>query len=313
MIFTKQELKEIPTSISDDDMLSIEDLLVDFAVTSENKVLFPIARVEYKGINPQSGEYEISLQPIYTLKELRDIKISLDTIHRSRLITPNREKYILGNENVSSNFKHYGWKNLKNSEDCRKDNELQQQYLIDNNYKQIIVSHTDCGYEYRGGDESYRDMIADYICDGTNDTEILQQAIDSNPGENIEIMLLEDEYVVRPTSGSGTADDPYICLNIDRNNVIIRSCDRKTNLTVDRSIVKDDDVCYIIAVRGKNVDISNVHFGLDELDIHYVEYKYPTPTEKMIEVKNYVEGFDPFEKIFSKAEVLKLMKNEEEN
>ena len=313
MIFTKNELKEVPTSITSDNMLTIEDLLNDFDVMSDNKILYPIARVEYEEMNFQSGEYEITQKPIHTLDELRQMKIHLDTVHRGRIITPNRKKYILGNEKVTSKFKYYGWKALSISEDSLAENKAQQQYLLDNNYKQITVSHIDCGYEYRGGYEElpYRDMIADYICDGTNDTEILQQAIDSNPDENIDILLLEDEYVVKPTSGSGTAKDPYICLNINRDNVVFRSCDRKTNITVDRSIVKDDGVCYIIAVNGENVDISNIHFCLDELDIHYVEYKYPEPTEKMLEVKAYVEGFSPIEKTFSKAEVLRLISEEE--
>ena len=69
-------------------------------------------------------------------------------------------------------------------------------------------------------------------------------------------------------------------------------------------------MCYIIAVNGENVDISNIHFCLDELDIHYVEYKYPEPTEKMLEVKAYVDGFSPIEKTFSKAEVLRLISEE---
>lgn len=315
MIFTKNELKEIPTFITSDNMLTMEDLLNDFVLTSENKILYPMAKVECEEMDFRSGEYEIVQKQIYTLKELRDIKICLDTTHRGRLITPNREKYIFGNEKVTSNFRYYGKKTLSISDDCLKENKMQQQYLLDNNYKQVTVSHTDCGYAFRGGDEElpYRDMIADYVCDGTNDTEILQQAINSNPDDNIEIMLFEDEYVVKPTTGSGTAEDPYICLNINRDNVILRSCDRKTNVTIDRSIVKDDDVCYIIAVNGENVDISNIHFGLDELDIHYVEYKYPEPTEKMLEVKAYVESVSPEEKIFSFAEVLKLINEKEEN
>ena len=314
MIFTKNELKETPTAIMTDNVLSVEDLLNDFDVMSDNKILYPIARVEYEEMNFQSGEYEITQKPIHALDELRQMKIHLDTVHRGRLITPNRKKYIFGNEKVMSNFRYYGKKALSISEDCLKENKIQQQYLLDNNYKQVTVSHTDCGYAFRGGDEElpYRDIIADYICDGTNDTEILQQAIDSNPDENIEIMLLEDEYVVKPTSGSGTVEDPYICLNINRDNLILRSCDRKTNITIDRSIVKEGDVCYIIAVNVENVDISNINFGLDELDIHYVEYKYPEPTEKMLEVKAYVESVLPEEKIFSKAEVLRLINKEEE-
>ena len=94
MIFTKNELKEIPTSITSNNMLTIEDLLNDFDVMSDNKILYPIARVEYEEMNFQSGEYEITQKPIHTLDELRQMKIHLDTVHRGRLITPNREKYI---------------------------------------------------------------------------------------------------------------------------------------------------------------------------------------------------------------------------
>ncbi len=50
MIFSKEELrKEIP--ISKENMLSIEDLLNDFSVTNENKILFPIGKVEYESFN----------------------------------------------------------------------------------------------------------------------------------------------------------------------------------------------------------------------------------------------------------------------
>ena len=313
MRFSKNELKEIPDSVSSANLLTVDDLLDDFAVTSENKVLFPIARVECEERNIGTDEIETVHKVIYTLKDLRDIKIWLDSVHRAMLSADNRCKYVKGK--TSNNFKYYGWKLLEMNKNSLNDHKMQQKYLSENGYSQVLVSHTDCGYAFRGGDEElpYRDMIADYVCDGTNDTEILQQAIDSNPDENIEIMLLEDEYVVKPTSGSGTVEDPYICLNINRDNLILRSCDRKTNITIDRSIVKEGDVCYIIAVNGENVDISNIHFGLDELDIHYVEYKYPAPTEKMLEVKAYVESVSPEEKIFSKAEVLRLINKKEEN
>ncbi len=47
-----------------------------------------------------------------------------------------------------------------------------------------------------------------FICDGTNDTEVLQQAIDSYPGENLLILLMEDEYTLTPATGSGTEKRP---------------------------------------------------------------------------------------------------------
>lgn len=312
MVFTKQELREKPTAVTAELTLSEEDLLEGMRVTSRNKIEFPIAKVECLDTNFESGEFEITTHSIYSFEGLRNIKIYLDTVHRLRLSEENRKKYIKGE--VTSDFKYYGKKILEIDQNSLKAHTTQQKYLLDNNYKQVTVSHSDCGYEFRGGNEEleYRDMIADYVCDGTNDTEILQQAINSNEGENIEIMLFEDEYKVKPTSGSGTAEDPYICLRIDRDNVILRSCDRKTNITVDRNIVKEGDVCYIIAVSGRNVDISNIHFGLDELDIHYVEYKYPEPTKKMLEVKAMVEATDPIEKTYTKAEILRKIKEQKE-
>ncbi len=46
---------------------------------------------------------------------------------------------------------------------------------------------------------------ADFVCDGTNDTEILQKAINMYPNENVCLYFcFEDEYVLKPVSGDGT-------------------------------------------------------------------------------------------------------------
>ncbi len=308
MIFSKEELrKEIP--ISKENMLSIEDLLNDFSVTNENKILFPIGKVEYESFNLDTNKYEIVKELVYSPKDIKGLKITLDTLKRNKLMIENRKKYILGYENITNNFPYFGHKALENNEHCRIKNLEIQNYLIKNNVKVITVSHENCGYDYRGGEKELlsRDY-ADFVCDGTNDTEILQKAINMYPNENVLILLLEDEYVLKPVSGDGTDKKPYICLNINRDNIIIRSCDRKTNLTFDRNIVNTDDKVYIVNSIGKNVDISNINLALEELNIHYVEYAYPNPTDKMIEVKEYVESIESSEKQFNKKMIIELFK-----
>lgn len=311
MIFSKYELRN-NVNISNANMLTIEDLIDDFAVSGDNKVLFPIGKIEHNryGVDyDKSNPESVDVTQVYTLDNVAGIKTTLDTLMRSRLRLLNKEKYILGDENITSDFPYFGPKAIKNSEVCRLKSEEIQQYLIENNFKVITVSHEDCGYDYRCG--GLEREYADFTCDGTNDTEVLQNVIESYPDDNLYILLHEDEYILKPTSGSGTEEDPYICLNIDRDNIIIRSCNRKTNLTFDRNIVKENDKAYLIKSVGSNVDISNLNFCLDELDIHYVEYAYPKPTEKMLRVKEYVESFNPIEKQFSKKMVVDLINKED--
>ncbi len=56
------------------------------------------------------------------------------------------------------------------------------------------------------------------------------------------------------------------------------------------------------------MDISNINLALEELNIHYVEYAYPNPTDKMIEVKEYVESIESSEKQFNKKMIIELFK-----
>ena len=56
-----------------------------------------------------------------------------------------------------------------------------------------------------------------------------------------------------------------------------------------------------------SVDMSNLNYCIDELDIKYIEYKYPEPTEAMMNVKAYVESIDPMEKTFTKKQVIEMI------
>ena len=69
MIFSKEELrKEIP--ISKENMLSIEDLLNDFSVTNENKILFPIGKLSMKALIWIQNKYEIVKELVYSPKKI---------------------------------------------------------------------------------------------------------------------------------------------------------------------------------------------------------------------------------------------------
>ncbi len=309
MIFKMSEIRQ-PVEFKSENKLSMEDLLNDFSINSNNRISYPIAKLEHEYFNFGTNQWEITTTIVDNIKDIRWIKCDLDRSQTMRLLVKNTEKYILGYENIQNRFPYHGSKALNRSKKFVECSAEQQKYFEDNNIKTIVISHEDCGYPYYYRCSDIERSYSDFVCDGTNDTEILQNAINMYPDDYVCILLHEDQYTLKPTSGSGTDDDPYICLNIDRDNIIIRSCDRKTNLTYDKNIVNPDDKIYLIKSTGNNVDISTINFALEELDIHYVEYAYPDPTEKMIEVKNYVESINPTEKLFTKDMVLDLINSD---
>lgn len=311
MIFTNHQLlNKDQIEVLGTQKLDLNDLIEDFAVTPENKIIFPAAKIVHPNTSENTHDNsanQINTTIVYDFETLRKLRVRCDTTERSRLTGRNEEKYVRGNEKVTHDFLYVGRKQLQSSETCREIEAQRQEFLLDNNYRQIVVSHTDCGYSFRGSEkEKMARDYADFICDGTNDTEVLQQAIDSYPGENLLILLMEDEYTLTPATGSGTEKDPYICLKIDRENLIIRSCDRKTNVTFKKGIERSN--AFLFDIQCDNVDISNINYCLDELDIEYEEYKYPEPTDEILKIKSYIESFDPSEKIFTKKQALDLIK-----
>lgn len=310
MIFTNQQLlNKEQIKVLGTQKLDLNDLIEDFAVTPENKIIFPAAKIVHPNTSENTHDNstnQIITDIVYDLETLRKLRVRCDTTERNRLTGRNEEKYVRGNKKVTHNFLYIGRKHLQNSESCREVEAQRQKFLLENNYRQIVVSHTDCGYSFRVSEEDASRDYADFICDGTNDTEILQQAIDSYPGENLLILLMEDEYTLTPSSGSGTAEDPYICLKIDRENLIIRSCDRKTNVTFKDGI--DRNNAFLFDIQCDSVDMSNINYCLDELDIEYEEYKYPEPTDEILEIKSYIESFDPSEKVFTKKQAMDLIR-----
>lgn len=291
--------------------LTQKDLLNDMAVTTTNKVLFPIVKTITNNFFSIEKTDKIE-NVMYDLEGLRTTRLKTHRYELRELNEKNRIKYIDNLDNIHTDFIYYGKKNLAINENYKADVERQQKFLEDNNYIQVIVSHTDCGYDYRGhSTEAITRDYADFICDGTNDTQILQQAIDSHPGENLLVLLLEDEYTLKPSSGSGTEDDPYVCLNINRDNLIIKTCDRRTSITFDDSVT-DRSHAYLFKTNGHDFDLSNVNLCMDELSYFFEEYTYPEPTEKMLEVKAIVEATDPYIKQYSKYEVLQML-NESSN
>lgn len=305
MSSTREAVRDI--DIKSIDTLSYDDLIYDLAVTSKNEVRFPIAKAHYLEFNYANMSYEDRYEPMYDIETLRRTRVRVHKTAVENLFTNNKQKYIDNEFNVTSNFMYFGHKNLGTIQQYQKSVEQQQNYLTKHNYIEIIVSHKDCGYPYRGHpSESLARNYADYICDGENDTEILQSAINSHPGRNIIILLLEDEYKLKPSSGSGTEKDPYICLNINRDNLIIRTCDRRTNITFDNSITNRENA-LLFKTNGHSFDLSTINLCMDELDYIFEEYTYPEPTDQMMEIKKIVESTDPLIKTYTRAEVIKLI------
>ena len=184
MIFTNHQLlNKDQIEVLGTQKLDLNDLIEDFAVTPENKIIFPAAKIVHPNTSENTHDNsanQINTTIVYDFETLRKLRVRCDTTERSRLTGRNEEKYVRGNEKVTHDFLYVGRKQLQSSETCRKIEAQRQKFLLDNNYRQIVVSHTDCGYSFRGSEkEKMARDYADFISDGTNDTEVLQQANDS--------------------------------------------------------------------------------------------------------------------------------------
>jgi len=123
-------------------------------------------------------------------------------------------------------------------------------------------------------DESIK-SVADYVCDGVNDEEEINQAIQQAVSEGIyTVVLSEGTFNVEPTNTFEFMGNPfYCCIPITSSNVRLRGCGDKTVISLKPELTQA--YTAIIPVVGNETEHIN-NISLENLNIktNYQTYNH---------------------------------------
>jgi len=133
-------------------------------------------------------------------------------------------------------------------------------------------------------DESIK-SVADYVCDGVNDEEEINQAIQQAVDEGIyTVVLSEGTFNVEPTNTFEFIGETfYCCIPITSSNVRLRGCGDKTVISLKPEVAEVDT--GVIAIIGNETHISNI--SIENL---YIKSNYQTTSDYFLLLLIYTDN-----------------------
>lgn len=202
---------------------------------------------------------------------------------------------------------NYGMSDINPSMPITTNDFYDKDTLMDKGYRCIYIGHKDSVSEYPDnygtfeGRNIYVIPENDYnrctfLCD-TNDS--INKIIETACGmykEPIVITFLDGNYQFDITSGSGTDEDPYRCVELTRDNVIIRTFDFNTNFTLrNKSKVQNNESLLFFDTRSnENISITNFNYFLEDFIVDTISYNYPELSESTQTIINYVNSLSVY-------------------
>lgn len=134
------------------------------------------------------------------------------------------------------------------------------------------------------------------ICNDDNASEIINTALSLYEGSPLVITFMDGDYKLDITEGDGSEDNPYTCINLNRDNVIFRTFDYNTNFTLkDKSAIKDGDSLKMFDINDKqNISIVGLNYFLEDMPCVAEIYKYPEISENVQRVIDYVSTLEEY-------------------
>jgi len=122
-------------------------------------------------------------------------------------------------------------------------------------------------------DESIK-SVADYVCDGVNDEEEINQAIQQAVSEGIyTVVLSEGTFNVEPHTIELMGGTLYCCIPITSSNVRLIGCGDKTVISLKPELT--EEYAFVIAITGNETEYIN-NISLENLNIktNYQPYRH---------------------------------------
>ena len=174
-------------------------------------------------------------------------------------------------------------------------------YLMNEGYRCVYIGYEGAQREYPTIYGTYEGRSThvipenDYnrchlVCNDDNASEIINIALSMYEGEPLVITFMDGDYKLDILGGDGSAENPYTCIKLNRDNVIFRTFDYNTNFTLkDKSQLIDGDCLKVFDI-GKHENISVVGFNyfLEDMPPFAEVYKYPGVNERVQKVIDYV-------------------------